>query len=349
MQCRKCKNEIPDGSAYCNLCGKKQQTGTPGRRTRANGQGSVYKLPNGKWRAEKTLRYEPIEGTDPVRCRRIYVTRSDFTRKVDALDYLPILGTEADTRRTKQSKLPNQPPDKTLITLKELYDLWQPTWQKSRSTMNCYAAGFAVFKDVWNVRMKDQDIDDLQECIDSCGKGKRTRANARTALGLVYKYGMPRGYVPSNAAGKPNLAEFLRVGEGETTHKEGLSVEELQTVRENVSKVAYADYILCHCYLGFRPSAFVALRTEDYNRTERAFVGGIKTEAGIDRTVTVSPKILPVVEELVGSSQKGYVFADKETGNPLSIRKYREIFYETLDALGIQRAGEPPHRLTPHS
>lgn len=58
MQCRKCKTELPDGAAYCYICGVKQ--GKPQKRTKArgNGTGCVYKLPNGKWRAEITLGYD---------------------------------------------------------------------------------------------------------------------------------------------------------------------------------------------------------------------------------------------------------------------------------------------------
>ena len=352
MQCIKCGAELPDGSLYCNLCGKKQvqkKQARKGVKSRGNGQGSVYRQPNGKYRAAKTLGYEIIPGSDPPKKRRIVATRSDFVRRIDALNYLPILGTELDTRPTKHAK---QPPaveqDKTATTLKELYDLWQPTHKKSKSTMNCYASGFAVFRDAWDVPMQDQDIDDLQECMDSCEHGRRTLENAKTVLGLVYKYGIPRGYVPQNVSGQPNLASFLRIDADGSGHKQGLSAEELEKVRQAIGKVPYADYIYCHCYLGFRPSAFIALRVEDYNQTERAFVGGIKTEAGINRTVTVSPKIQPIVDRLIGGRSSGAVFCGPD-GNALTIRKYRAIFYDVLAASGVQPLSDPPHRLTPHS
>lgn len=352
MQCIKCGAELPDGSLYCNLCGKKQVQKKPARKgvkARGNGQGSVYKQPNGKYRAVKTLGYEIIPGSDPPRKRRIVATRSDFVRRIDALNYLPILGTEQDTRPTKHAKKPLVlEQDKTATTLKELYDLWQPTHKKSKSTMNCYASGFAVFRDVWDVPMRDQDIDDLQECIDSCEHGRRTLENARTVLGLVYKYGIPRGYVPQNVSGQPNLALFLRIDANGGGHKQGLSSDELECVRKAISKVPYADYVYCHCYLGFRPSAFIALRVEDYNGGERAFVGGIKTAAGIDRTVTVSPKIQPIVDRLIAGRSSGPVFCDAD-GAALTIRKYRAIFYGVLDAVGVQPLSDPPHRLTPHS
>lgn len=350
MKCIKCNSEIPNESIYCNICGKKQFFDRKARKTRGNGQGCVYKLPNGKWRAEKTLGYEIIPDTDPPRKRRVAITRSDFIKKSDAVLFLPLLGTEADKRNLKHStKIQTSAPDETTITLKELYDIWRPTHKKSRSTMNCYNAGFKIFKDVWNVSMREQNIDDLQDCIDSCEKGKRTRENAKAVLGLIYKFGMPRGYVPNNVAGKPNLAEFLVVGEGAKPQKDGFSADELKTIKNSIGKIPYADYVYCHCYLGFRPSSFIALNKSNYNHAQKAFVAGAKTEAGINRTVTISPKIQPIIDKLLSENKSDVIFPD-QNGQALSLVKYREIFYEVLDAAGIQSINEkPPRRLTPHS
>lgn len=353
MQCVKCGADLPAGSIYCNICGKKQaQPKRDGRsvKVRGNGQGTVYRLPNGKWRAEKTLRYEPIPDTDPPRKKRITVTRSDFKRKIDAVNYLPILGTELDTRETKNGVQPPKPAvDKTQTTLKELYDLWKPTHNRGKSTMNCYASGIKVFQDYWSTPMRDLDIDDLQEAMDECPHGKRTLENARTALGLVYKYGIPRGYVPANISGEPDLSKFLRINAAAGSQKPGLSTAEVEAVRKQIGKTPYAAYVYANCYLGFRPSAFLQLRVEDYNAKERAFVGGIKTPAGIGRTVTVSPKILKIVREQIGERTEGPVFYDLDTGGPLGIQKYREKFYDVLAAAGVQEISPPPHRLTPHS
>lgn len=316
-------------------------------KTRGNGQGSVYRLPNGKWRAEKTIGYELVPGQEKQ--RRKVITRSDFTSKRDAVAYLPLLGTELDTRTTTKAARTARQADRTLTTLHQLYDLWLPTHNRSQSTLNCYAAGFAIFADLWDTPMRDIDVDDLQECLDSCGKGRRTQENARAALGLVYKYGIPRGYIPANPSGEANLAKFLRLCDGEQHTKECLTDLDLERLRGALPRFPYAGYILCHCYLGFRPAAFLGLTVASYDASERAFTGGIKTVAGIDRTVTVSPKIQPLIDMYVGDRTEGPIFRDLSTGKALSIKKYRAIFYETLDAIGIQPLSDPPHRLTPHS
>lgn len=55
-------------------------------------------------------------------------------------------------------------------------------------------------------------------------------------------------------------------------------------------------------------------------------VGGAKTAAGIDRTVTVSPVIQPMIDRLVSGRSSGFVFCDIAPGGELSARSYRQFF-----------------------
>lgn len=351
MLCRnnRCRRELEPGFEFCPYCGKKQVKTKQKTKSRGNGLGSVYKRGD-KWLAVKTVGWitDPLpadapEGTAPHK-RRQTVTRSYGTRK-DAVAALPFL-TAAD-RRPRQGT-PTQRKG-TAVTLKELYDQWEPTHGKSRSTMNCYRSGFRLFAPLWNTRMEDLDIDDLQDCLDDAVSGRRTQENAKAALGLVYKYGIPRNAVPKDR----NLAQFLRIREpGTGSTKIGLAPDQIEKIRreaENGDPVAAR--VFCHCYLGFRPSALLALKTGDYDSEERAFVGGIKTEAGIGRTVTVSPKIQNYVSSLIDAAgEDGFVFG-KEAGQQLSLPEYRELFYELLDRLEIPNPVDDQgrHRLTPHS
>lgn len=345
----KCRRDLEPGWAFCPYCGKKQAKPQRKTKSRANGLGSVYKRGD-KWLAVKTIGWitDPLpagaqEGTEPHK-RRQTVTRTFSTRK-DAVAALPFL-TAADRKPRKGTATQRKG---TAVTLKELYDQWEPTHQKSRSTMNCYRSGFRLFAPLWNTRMEDLDVDDLQDCLDDADTGRRTLENAKAALGLVYKYGIPRNAIPKDR----NLAQFLRIHEpGSGSQKPGLAPDQLEKVRKQAEAGdPVAVRVLCHCYLGFRPSAFLALKSGAYNEKERAFVGGIKTEAGIERTVTVSPKIQNYVTALVAAAgEDGYVFG-KEKGKPLSLTEYRELFYDLLDRLEIPNPvdSENRHLITPHS
>ena len=350
MNCpnNKCGAELPPDAVFCPRCGKKVHKDPKNRKSRGNGLGSVYKLPNGKYCAEKTLGWivDPLPpdappGAKPHK-RRLKITRQ-FVRKKDAVEALP--GLSLADRRPKEGTATQRKGKR--VTLKELYDQWEPTHGRGKSTMNCYRAGFKLFESLWPVPMEELSIDDLQDCLDDSDAGRRTQENARTALGLVYKYGIPRDAIPHDR----NLASFLRLSaSGAASQKVGLAAEELQKVSaaaENGDQEA--QRVLCHCYLGFRPTALLALREADYDGKTRCFVGGIKTPAGKGRTVPVSPKIQRYVDARLTGDPQRFVFG--EDGAQLGLAKYREAFYALLQRLQIPNPVDERgrHRVTPHS
>lgn len=348
MDCVKCKKPLPENAVFCPSCGRKQ-TREKKKRTRANGQGSVYRLPNGKYRAEKVIGWKLIpppegapEGTPPKK-QKITVTDSTFLTKSAALDALPTLTAKKENPRSGINASKNIGDQ---ITLKALYDKWLPTHTAGKSTLNCYKAGFKLFAPLWYTPMSDIEIDDLQECLDDATQGKKTKCNARTALGLVYKYGIPRNHIQKDR----NLAHFLVINEEDGIGGEGFSRDELALIRDAAAAGNRdAQYVYCHCLLGFRPTGFLNLKTADYNASERAFRGGIKTEAGKNRIVTVAPKIQGYVDLFLSECKEGYVFG--RDGERMGLKAYRETFYALLDSLGIDNPinEEGRHRLTPHS
>lgn len=335
MICRKCKSDVPDGP-YCSQCGAKQAQAARNPKSRGNGQGSVYRLPNGKYKALRVQMYLDEEG----KVKRHTVSRT-FARKKDAVEALPLLdpSRRAAVREDKKRR----------TTWKQLYDLWLPTHRAGRDTIGNYKAAIKYFAPLYHERCADIDVDDLQDCIDDCPRGKSTRRNMRTTAGLIYKYGIPRGYFPA----KLNLAEYLTVTGEEGAGGVGLPPEYMAKLWDSSGKVPGVDYVLAQCYLGFRPSEFLALDVSDYDRARRCFVGGAKTSAGKDRTVTISPKIQPIIDRQIGERTSGQVFRSAD-GSELNLKAYRQLFYGVLDALGLANPtfdvnGQRKHTYTPHS
>lgn len=62
MVCIKCKAEIPDGSRYCNMCGKKQVKETGMRKNRPHGAGTVYKVSGKRQKPWAAARYNKLIG-----------------------------------------------------------------------------------------------------------------------------------------------------------------------------------------------------------------------------------------------------------------------------------------------
>lgn len=193
--------------------------------------------------------------------------------------------------------------------------------------MDCYRAAMKHFSPLWHEPFAEITVDDLQECMDET-IGKRTQQNMKALCGLIYKYAIPRNLATLN------MGQYLVVnGEG-GIGKEGLPLDALEKLKKNVGKVPYVDYIVAQCYLGFRPSELLELDASNYDRKNKAFTGGAKTEAGRNRIVTVSPKIQATVDRLTERKLSGPVFCAPD-GTPLSIEEYRQEFYKALEACGI--------------
>lgn len=334
MKCPKCDRPLAEEYRFCPFCGKSIDNQPKAPKKRGNGQGSVFKLPNGKYKACVTTGYFLDE---KGKLHRKYKSQT-FALKKDAVAALSTIGKNPDKEL------------KAKLTFKELYDRWLPTHQAGNSTLDCYRAAIKYFQDVWTIPIADIDIDDLQECVDSCPKGKRTRENMRAVAGLMYKYGIPRHIVPENL----NLAPYIKITGESAASRESFTDVQIKKIRDGIGRIPFSDYIYCMIYTGFRPSEFLALTSADYDSTHTALVGGAKTEAGKGRTVTLSPKIKTIIADY--SHNSGPLFPDSNGKPWKSLRDFTEYaFYPALEQLGIDNpiieiaGGVKRHKYTPHT
>lgn len=334
-QCLSCGGEIPAGAAFCPWCGKsafKKEKARGGPKKRGNGQGTVYKS-GSKYIAVKTLGY--YLGEDGKKRRR--TVKRSFDKKKDAIEALPTLGQLA------QRKSP-----KSTVTFRGVYDAWLPTHKAGKSTMDCYRAAWKYFSPLHDLFAYEIDIDDLQECMDDCPHGKRTKENMKALVGLIYKYGVPRGYFPD----KLILSDYLTVNGEAGAGGRPMPDSYVEKIKNAVGKVDGADLVTAQCYLGFRPAEFLALTPASYDRVNHLFIGGAKTAAGKNRTVTVAPVIQSIVDSYDGRNPEQFFCAPD--GSKLRAEDYRELFYRVLDALEldnplIEIGGVKRHTYTPHS
>lgn len=325
MTCIKCNAMLPDGAVFCPMCGKKQEEEKRKHTKRGNGTGTVYKRGD-RWVAEVTKGYR-IVGDQK---KRVIAKKGGFRTKKDALEYLPSLKKQ---QRQEQA-----------YTWRQLYELWLPTHRAGKSTIDCYKSAEKYFYPVEYLKLKDIEIDDLQECMDECPKGKRTKENMKALCGLMYKYAVPRGFA------NMNLAQYLIVGGEQSKARTSFSAEHIEKLRRAIGTVPYADYVYCMCYLGFRPSEFLALDVKNYDRKSKTLVGGAKTEAGKNRTVTISPKIQPIIDRLAADRIFGALFCN-DAGDFFRYDRFRDaVFYQVLEQSGIENPiVNEKHTYSPHT
>ena len=319
MICPRCKADVPD-APYCCQCGRNLQRKVTHKK-RGNGEGTIT-IRNGKYRATVTLGYWLDEEGKKHRKTR----SKTFDLKKDAVAALVTLRTEKEKAAD--------------ITLDELHRRWEPTHRAGDSTMGCYRAAWRYFADLKYMSIREITVDDLQECLDDCPKGKRTKENMRALLGLMYKYAIPRKWADMN------LASYLVITGDKIEHKEGFTKEQIEQFWKHSDNEG-VKLILCMIYTGFRPSEFLALKGKDYDRERGCLIGGAKTEAGKGRVVTVSPKIQPFIP--CGAADAPL------WGFRGSLKQFTEnVFYPSVALCGVENPisainGVKRHKYTPHS
>lgn len=95
-----------------------------------------------------------------------------------------------------------------------------------------------------------------------------------------------------------NYATFVTLPKAETKEKVPFSDLDLQRIDAAAKAgIMYADLILIMCYTGWRINEFLALTPFSWNSTNHTLRGGEKTEAGKNRVVPVSDKIMPYLQK----------------------------------------------------
>lgn len=287
-------------------------------RVRGNGQGTVYRRGR-TWTARVVIGWKTADDGHAI---PIYRTKGGFPTKREALAYIPEL-----FKTPKQEKK---------LTMQEIYDAWLPTHESrvSKSTSGCYRAAWKYFKPIHHLPFTDIDLDDLQECVDECGKGKRTKENMKSLAGLLMKYAIPRHQTDLN------YAEYIHTGNDAKGTHPAFSRDQIKMIDEQIGITPHAEDVYVLIYTGFRPAELLALTKEDYK--DGILYGGIKTDAGRDRAVPVSPKIMDIILDRL-NGQSDYLFP-KDDGTQMSTNYFRDnYFYPVLAAAGIQPLPAPDH------
>lgn len=328
MFCRKCNKEIPDDSIFCNYCGTKQVV-TTRKRTRGNSQGTVYKNKFGKWTAEVTLGWDEKEMPDgTLKKYRKKATKSGFATKREAIEYIPTLRVDIK-------------PQDMNIKFKDLYKKWLEIHSEkvTASTISCYKSAYKYYSALYYAEIAKIRTEHLQSCIDNCPHGKRTKENMKALGTCLFRYAMQLDIVDRN------YAEYIYIPKEAKKEKTAFSNEQIDLMWNKLETIPEIKYLLALCYTGMRLGEMLNAETEKYNEQEQYFITGSKTEAGKDRIITISPKILPFFKDF---AKNKFLFFN--TDRVISEKKFRnEYFYPALNKLGIDVIKDDgTHLYTPH-
>lgn len=290
-----------------------------------NGFGTVYKLSGNRrkpWAARVTIGWDS-DG------QQIYQFIGYFEEKNEAIDAL-----------TKFRLNPVTP--KANITLEDLYAEWSESKYQyiDKQTVGSYQSGWKHLSKFKKVTFKELRTAHFQSVIDGCHRAGMSRSSL-SKIKIVAK--MLYDYACENDISTKNYAKFLKIPKQVKEEKEAFSELEVERIRTAAADgtVAWADTILMMIYTGFRITEFLELTRFSVDFKEGIITGGIKTDAGKNRTVPIHPKILQYMKAWY--ERNGQTLICDQNGRKISARKFREEFYmPALAAIGVRQ-------LNPHS
>lgn len=302
--CHKCGGEAPAGSEFCPWCGKKL-TSARSRRSRGNGQGSVFKLKSGKYRAEVVIGWRE-DGRK--------ITRSQtFKTKREAVNALPGLMAARE---------------KKAATMAEYHRQWvdanQADW--SYKTVKAYESAWHALELIASRRADLVSLADLQTVFDShSARSASYLNNMRVVLHGVYKYAQIDDAVTRD------LADFVVLrGAEPKKDRDAFRADEKARMWESWrGGESFAGYPLIMIYTGMRVQELLNTARANIDLEARLITGvGVKTENSKESPIFIAEAIVPVITELL--AQNGDRLC------PFKYFTFRRRFNEFCGEIGVR-------------
>lgn len=283
----------------------------------ANGTGSIIKL-GGNRRRPYALKITTGYTIDGKQSRKII---GYYATKKDALNGL------LEYNQNKNIFISD-------MTFKNIYDMWsknhfesvsKQTIKTIKNTYNSYVFKFNDYK------IKDIKLIELQSFINilkDSGLSTGTLKQVKSLLNMVFTYALKNEYI------NKNMIEFLDIGKHKKVlERKVFSNEEIKILWDNAGQ-RDIDIILILIYTGLRVNELLTLENTKINIECRYIRAGSKTEAGKDRLIPISYKILPLITRYIKLNNK-YLFQTK-AGNFLMYNNYRQNFKKIIKKIGLQ-------------
>ena len=285
-------------------------------RQRANGTGSVYYDSRSKrWIAQVvTGRHY----SDDMKLRFSY-KRKSFAKKTDALNAVHALDTQ-------------NRPKSTLAYYLKAYETGKLS-SLSDSKQCAYRIAYNRLNPLWNHRMNEITINDLQAVISASCASYDTARDVRSLLNALFRLA-----AADDRSINFNLPSLLVLPKQESTQVEPFTEDEVLQLwlsYDNGNTDASIPLILC--YTGMMPGELRKLTKAMIDLDAKEITGaGLKTAERKKKAVLLPDDILPVLEDAISRAETDLLFdMHKET--------FYKHFYKALEEAGIQR------RLSPYS
>lgn len=228
------------------------------------------------------------------------------------------------------------------ITVQELYDRWFQEYQsngRAGGSIRSAISTWAYCAPIQNMPVREVRIRHLKACLyDSkiLVNGKyhsptpSVQTRIKSLLNMVFDYAVEYELVEKNYARSFSVEENIKKEAQEAKRSHIVfTKEEMRKLWDNVNIIPYADVVLIQCFTGWRPQELGLLKLENINLKDWTMTGGIKTPAGLNRTIPIHSAIQPLIKKLYENA--------KVAGSEYLIRSQNLNHYNPNDFLTYDR------------
>ena len=355
IKCPECDLQISDKALNCPHCGLPLKLETPAKKKRIKNK--RRRLPNG---------FGQISEIKNRNLRKPFRAMITIGKNKSGRPISKILKPEGyfETYNEAYSALleyhKNPYSMDASITTRELFEKWIVEYEKTvKSTMMAKVA-WRYCSSVYSIPVKELRARHIKACIDDGtavigGYEKHssavTKNHIKTVFNLMLDYAVEYEVVDRNYSRTFKLDDEI-VHEIKAVKKEHLifTDKEMDLLWEHVDDIPNVIPIIVQCYSGWRPQELCLIEMKDVNIVDWTFTSGMKTQAGINRTVPIHSRIRPLIQKAYDEAmtlKSPYLFTYTEPtaklkNITLTYSRYRECFKKVVKTLKLN----PEHR--PH-
>lgn len=352
IKCPECELQVSDKAFSCPHCGfpfKKQEKyhKRKDHKRLPNGFGQITKISN------KNLR-------NPYRVMVTVSKTEDGTPICKLLKPQAYFATYNEAYEALVEYNRNPYDLDSSITVKQLYEKWSSEYfktLKSDSSIRTITSAWAYCSSIHDMRVKDVRARHIKGCIEEGTaniNGQIKTPSPSTKPRIKSLFNMMMDYAVEYELTDKNYARTFEISKDVYEIIEKQSVEHISFTDEEMDKLwaninlPFVDVVLIQCYMGWRPQELGLIKLDEVNLDKDIIVGGIKTEAGIQRAVPIHPLIKPFVEqkykEAVQLGSEYLLNCPNATTHKWSYKltydKYNHRFKSIISNLGLN----PDHR-----
>ena len=222
--------------------------------------------------------------------------------------------------------------DLSKVTFSVIFNKWIGIKQQQLQEQKISASSVTSYNNIYKNHLQplhneifvNLRTEKMQECINQINGSYTLKNYAKILCTQLFDYSISTLEMPI----KRNYAKDLDIGKKEKSKLHTFFSEEQKNLFWENINVKYMDTILIMIYTGLRPSELLGIEKKNVYLNDKYMVGGIKTDAGIDRIIPLHDRIVPLIEKYMFEDGKWLI--SHVNGKKMPYRYYLDFVWNKI-------------------